>query len=266
MQTATEDGDERYARQLSLPEVGPEGQRRLAKGRVLLIGVGGLGSPAAIYLAAAGVGIIGLADADTIAVSNLQRQILYDTTHIGQFKVDQARERLLALNPHVTVVAHCLQFTPSLAGDMLQGYDFVIDASDNFATKFLVADACHRHGIPYSHAGVRGFHAQTMTVLPGRTACYRCVFDAPPAVPQSVTGPMGYVPGVTGAIQAGEAVRFLLGAGTLLTDRLLIYDGLTAAFRTVAVSRQQNCGLCGSANRATVNGAKQRKKKSGRNT
>lgn len=252
MQPFAHDSDDRYARQLALPEVGPEGQRRLAEGRVLVIGVGGLGSPAALYLAAAGVGTIGLADADTVAVSNLQRQIVYDTAHIGQFKVDHARERLLALNPLVTVVAHRLQFTTSLADDMLQGYQFVIDASDNFATKFLVADTCHRCGIAYSHAGVRGFHAQALTVQPGRTACYRCVFDAPPSSPQPVAGPMGYVPGVVGAIQAGEAIRFLLGVGSLLTDRLLVFDGLAGTFRTVAVGRQIGCSLCGSNSRAAV--------------
>jgi molybdopterin/thiamine biosynthesis adenylyltransferase len=238
--------EERYARQVALPEVGPGGQRRLQAGRVLVIGVGGLGSPVALYLAAAGVGTIGLVDSDTVAPSNLQRQVLYDSADTGRLKVDCARERLAALNPGVDLVAHRMQFSPAVAADMVRGYDFVIDASDNFPTKFLVADVCHRLAAPYSHAGVLGFMAQAMTVLPGRTACYRCVFDAPPSAPPAApTGPMGYVPGVIGSIQAGEALRFLLGAGSLLTDRLLRFDGLTATFRTVVVGRQPGCRLCG---------------------
>lgn len=246
--------EERYARQIALPEVGREGQRRLKSGRVLVIGVGGLGSPVALYLAAAGVGTIGLADADTVAPSNLQRQVLYDSADAGRLKVDRACERLAALNPCVDLAAHRSRFAPGVADGMLRGYDFVIDASDNFPTKFLVADVCHRLAVPYSHAGVLGFMAQTMTVLPGRTACYRCVFDAPPPPDAAAAGPMGYVPGVIGSIQAGEALRFLLGAGSLLTDRLLKFDGLSATFRTVAVGRQPGCRLCG-AQAAAAGGA-----------
>lgn len=239
----------RYARHLSLPEIGPEGQARLQSGRVLVIGAGGLGSPAAFYLAAAGVGTIGLADGDTVEISNLQRQILHTTAAVGQRKVASAAERLKALNPHTEVRAYPQRLTAENAAALLAPYDFVIDATDNFASKFLIADVCHRAGKANSHAGILEFRGQTMTVHPGRSACYRCVFETPPeevagGMPR---GPMGVVPGVIGTLQATEAIKHLLGIGTPLTDCLLVYDALALTFRRVTLRRNPRCPLCGTA-------------------
>ncbi len=240
---------ERYSRHLLLPEVGGKGQEKLLAGRVLLVGAGGLGSPAALYLAAAGVGTLGLMDADVVDLSNLQRQIAHATPDIGRPKVDSAAAKIQALNPDVAVRTHRERLTAANARAILCDYDFVIDGTDNFASKFLVADACHFAGKPYSHAGILKFDGQTMTVLPGQTACYRCVFNAPPppgSVPScSQAGVLGVLAGVMGTLQATEALKFLLGQGELLTDRLLVYQALRAAFRTVPLKRNSRCPLCG---------------------
>jgi molybdopterin/thiamine biosynthesis adenylyltransferase len=242
----TREQQERYARQLSLPEIGSAGQERLATSRVLLVGVGGLGSAVGFYLAAAGIGTLGLADDDVVALSNLQRRTLYRTADVGRAKVDSAAERLRALNPDVALRPLQMRLTAANAGTLVGGYDIVVDAADNFATKFLIADACHAAGRPYSHAGIQRFTGQTMTVLPGRSACYRCVFGGPPpadtaAAPQ---GPLGVVPGVIGCIQATEVLKVLLGLGDLLTDRLLTYDALALRFRCVPLRRDPSCPLC----------------------
>jgi molybdopterin-synthase adenylyltransferase len=239
---------DRYARQLVLPEIGPEGQERLLASRVLVVGAGGLGSPAAMYLAAAGIGVLGIADADRVDLSNLQRQILHGTADVGRAKVESAGETLVALNPDVSVQAHPVRLTAAEGRALVEGYEFVVDATDNFASKFAIADVCHAAGVAYSHAGISRFAGQTMTVFPGRTACYRCVFAAPPEPRESdlhPAGPLGPVPGVIGAIQATEAVKVLLGIGAPLTDRLLIYDALAMTFRTIAVKRDPSCPLCG---------------------
>ena len=240
---------ERYSRQLVLPGFGDEGQQRLLAGKVLLIGAGGLGSAAGLYLAASGVGTIGVVDGDRVDLSNLQRQILHRTADLGRAKAASGTERMRAVNPDVKVLPHPVRFEAVNALALLQDYDFVIDATDNFPTKFLIADACHLAGKPYAHAGIRAYTGQTMTVLPGRSACYRCVFGGPPAPGTEPTGAqtgvLGAVPGVIGSIQATEAIKFLLGSGALLTDRLLVYDALNMTFRRVAVQRNPDCPLCG---------------------
>jgi molybdopterin-synthase adenylyltransferase len=236
----------RYARQLALPAIGPAGQAKLRAGRVLLVGAGGLGSPAALYLAAAGVGTLGIVDGDVVDVSNLQRQILFATADVGRPKAEAAAARLAALNPETVIEARRERLTAENGGALVAAYDFVIDATDNFAAKFLIADLCHAAGKPYVHGGILEFVGQAMTVLPGRTACYRCVFDGPPAeTGNAPRGPLGVVPGIIGSVQAAEAIKYLTGAGTLLTDRLLVVDTLAMLLRTVRVRRSRDCSLCG---------------------
>jgi len=234
----------RYARHLTLPQIGLGGQQRLLDSSVLVIGAGGLGSPAALYLAAAGVGKIGLVDSDVVDLSNLQRQILHSTTDLNSPKVESATRKLKALNPDVTVVPYLIRFQADNAEALLKEYQVVLDATDNFASKFQIAEACHQYQKPYVHAGILAFQGQVMTVLPGQTACYRCVFgDEPP--PASIpSGPMGPVPGVIGAIQAMEAIKYLLTIGTLLTNRLLVFNALTMCFREVALVRNPRCSIC----------------------
>ena len=245
----TEDQMERYSRHILLPEVGGKGQAKLLAGKVLLVGAGGLGSPAGLYLAAAGVGKIGVVDADEVDLTNLQRQVIHFTTDLGKPKVDSAAAKMRAINPDVQVRTYRERLTAANALDIVGDYAFVIDGTDNFPSKFLVADACHFAGKPYSHAGVLRFDGQIMTVQPGKTACYRCLFNAPPpagAVPScSQAGVLGVLPGVVGTLQATEAVKFLLGQGELLTDSLLVYNALMMTFRKVALKRNPDCPLCG---------------------
>lgn len=237
----------RYARQTALAEIGEAGQQQLAQGSLVMVGVGGLGCVAGLYLAAAGVGRLGIIDDDQVELSNLQRQICHSTPDCGRLKTDSAKERLLGLNPEVIIETYPTRLAESNAESLLGQWDFVVDATDNFDAKFLIADVCHRLGKPYSHAGIARFVGQTMTVIPGKTACYRCLFDtlpdfAPDNPPQ---GPMGAVPGVIGSIQAMEAIKYLVGCGDLLTDRILTYNALTSHFRQVKVNRNPACRLCG---------------------
>ena len=245
----SEEQVERYSRHIILPEVGGVGQEKLLAGRVLLVGAGGLGSPAGLYLAAAGVGTIGVIDADTVDLTNLQRQVIHFTDDLGKPKVESAAAKMRAINPDVQVRTYQERLTAENALAILDDYDFVIDGTDNFASKFLVADACHFAGTPYSHAGILRFDGQVMTVKPGVSACYRCVFGAPPpagAVPScSQAGVLGVLAGVIGTLQATEAVKFLLGQGELLTDSLLVYNALAASFRKVRLKRSSRCPLCG---------------------
>ena len=211
---------------------------------MLIIGTGGLGSPAAYYLAAAGLSTIGLMDSDVVELSNLQRQILHFTADLGRPKISSAEDKLKMLNPDVQIKTYPFRLTPKNARTILCDFDFVIDATDNFGSKIVIAHACHSAGKPYSHAGILRFFGQTMTVIPGQTACYRCVFDSPPedhSVPQ---GPLGAVPGVIGAIQATEAIKYLLNIGHLLANRLLTFDALKMKFREVPVKRNPHCRLC----------------------
>lgn len=245
----TEAQIERYSRHILLSEVGGRGQEKLLSSRVLLVGVGGLGSPAGLYLAAAGVGMIGIMDPDLVELNNLQRQVAHSTPDIGRPKVDSAAEKFRALNPDVKIRPYRERLTAANALAILADYDFVIDGTDNFASKFLVADACHFAAKPYSHAGILQFYGQTMTVRPGQSACYRCVFNAPPppgAVPScSQAGVLGVMAGVMGLLQATEALKFFLEKGKLLTDRLLVYDALDSSFREVEIKRDPKCPLCG---------------------
>ena len=240
---------ERYSRHIILPEVGGKGQEKLLAGKVLIVGTGGLGCPAALYLAAAGIGTLGVMDADVVDLTNLQRQILHGTADLGRAKVLSAAETLRSINDDVDVRVYDERLTAANALDILPEYDFIIDGTDSFAAKFLVADACHFAKRPYSHAGILSFYGQTITVRPGETTCYRCLFRRPPppgTVPScSQAGVLGVLPGVVGTIQATEAVKHVLGIGELLTDRLLTYDALALDFRETRVHRSARCPLCG---------------------
>ncbi|MCE5325739.1 MAG: HesA/MoeB/ThiF family protein [Planctomycetaceae bacterium] len=240
---------ERYSRQIALDSVGVAGQQKLSAASVLIVGVGGLGSPAALYLAAAGVGTLGLMDGEAVDVTNLQRQIIHHTPDVGTSKVASAACKIALLNPHVNVRAHQ---HPARLKDVLEiftGYDFIIDGTDNFAAKFLINDACFFTGKPYSHAGVLRFAGLTMTIIPGRTACLRCVYGGPPpaqACPScSHAGILGVVPGIVGTIQAAEALKYILGLEGLLTDRILSCDVLGMRFSDLNVGRNDTCALCG---------------------
>ena len=239
----------RYSRQLILPEVGVKGQERLLAASVLIVGAGGLGSPAALYLAAAGVGRIGLLDREAVALSNLHRQILYATSDVGRAKTVSAQARLQALNPEIEVATIQESLTAANALGHCGAYDLVLDGSDNFATRYLVNDACILLGRPLVHGGVVQWRGQVMTVLPKRSACVRCVFPEPPlpgAVPScQEAGVVCALAGVVGALMAQEALKLLAGIGTPLTDRLLVVDGTLSQFREVPVRRDASCAVCG---------------------
>lgn len=239
----------RYARHLALPEVGRAGQERLLRSRVLCVGAGGLGSPLLLYLAAAGVGTLGVLDDDAVDVSNLQRQVLFGEGDLGRPKAEVARERLQLLNPLVTVEARVERFGPENALDAVSAYDVVADGSDNFATRYLVNDACVLAGKPNAHASVYRFQGQAAVFAARGGACYRCLFPDPPeagAVPSCVEGGvLGVLPGLLGAIQATEVLKLLLGAGEPLVDRLLTVDALTMSFRTIRTRRDPACAVCG---------------------
>jgi len=244
---------ERYSRQIMIPDLGGKTQIRLCQGRVLVVGAGGLGSPAAFYLAAAGIGTIGLVDSDQVELSNLQRQILHCTSDIGRQKVQSAKEKLHQLNPEVEICVYPMRLDDDNASELIASYDFIIDGSDNFATKFLINDIAVSLGKPFSHAGIVRLQGQTMTVIPGRSACYRCIFtEAPP--PGEIlncqqAGILGAVAGTIGSIQATEAIKYFAGMEEeLLIDRLLIYDAKTVNFRTIEISRNPQCRACGKSN------------------
>lgn len=245
----TEEEISRYSRHILLQDVGVEGQERIRQARVLIVGAGGLGAPVALYLAAAGVGTIGLIDGDIVDLSNLQRQIIHFTPDVGRPKVESAREKIQHLNPHVQVKTYYEFFTAANALDIIRNYDFVIDGTDNFPVKFLINDACVMAGKPFSHGGILRFEGQTFTHLPG-TACYRCLFNAPPppgAVPTcSQAGVLGAIAGMLGTIQAAETLKYLTGVGDLLTNRLLTFNAKTMDFRKITARRHDACPLCGS--------------------
>jgi len=245
----TDEQIERYSRHIMLKEVGGKGQQRFFDSRVLIIGAGGLGAPIALYLAAAGIGTIGIADADDVDLSNLQRQVIHFTPDVGKPKVESAREKMQAINPDVKIRTYKEWISAANISDIIRDYDFVIDGTDNFAAKFLINDACVLSGIPYSHGGILQFDGQTMTVKPGESACYRCIFPEPPpkdAIPTcSQAGVIGVLPGVLGTIQATEAIKFLLAKGDLLTNRLLTYNALRMKFREIPLKRNPACPVCG---------------------
>ena len=235
---------ERYARHLVLRELGGPGQQRLKASRVLIVGAGGLGAPAALYLAAAGVGVIGLADPDTVALSNLQRQVLYGTDDIARAKVDTAARRLHELNPHVQIEAHRVAVTSDNADSVVGGYDLVLDGTDDFATRFAVNAACVAAGKPLV-SGALGRWTGQVGVFEGRP-CYRCLVPLipPDAETCSAVGVVGALAGVIGSMMALEAVKRLTGAGEALSGRLLIYDGLAAEARTVRIGADPDCPVC----------------------
>lgn len=245
----TEDQLQRYSRHILLKDVGVEGQERIMEGKVLVIGAGGLGSPIGLYLAAAGVGQIGVADFDTVDLSNLQRQVIHFTPDVGKRKADSAKEKMNALNPDVKVVPYYDMLTSENIRQIVREYDFVIDGTDNFAAKFLINDACVLEKKPYSHGGILRFDGQTMTVFPGESACYRCVFDAPPPkgkVPTcSEAGVLGAIAGMLGTIQATEALKFLTKVGEPLKNQLLMFNAKTMDFRKVRFKHNAHCKICG---------------------
>ncbi len=248
-ETLTHEEIRRYGRHLILPEVGREGQEKLKRGKVLLIGAGGLGSPAALYLAAAGVGTLGVAEFDEVDETNLQRQILYAAGDVGRPKIEVATERLKEINPHVTVEPHAFRFDVSNALDLISSYDLVVDGSDNFSTRYLVNDACVLAGKPDVFGSIFRFEGQVSVFCAQEGPCYRCLFPEPPppgAVPSCAeAGVLGVLPGVIGSLQANEALKLLLGKGRPLVGRLLLFDALAGGFRELVLPRDEACSVCG---------------------
>ncbi|HBT20123.1 MAG TPA: adenylyltransferase [Peptococcaceae bacterium] len=239
----------RYERQIIMDTIGKEGQEKLCSSKVLVIGTGGLGSPAALYLAAMGVGTLGFVDSDCVEISNLQRQIIHGTPDIGKPKVESARDRINQLNPHVKVEVYKTRLSRNNVMGIISKYDLVVDAVDNFPTRFLVNDACFFAGKPLVEAGVLRWEGQVMTIFPGEGACYRCLFKEPP-LPENVEDPgeagvLGVIPGIIGTLQALEAVKIILGRGKNLKGRMLIFDGLNSSFREIEVPKNPRCPLCG---------------------
>ena len=246
----TDEQLERYSRHIRLKEIGVRGQKKLLASKVLIVGAGGLGAPAAMYLAAAGVGTIGIADCDNVELSNLQRQIIHTTDDIGKTKVQSAAETIRALDPDVTVNTYHEYVNSRNIADMIAGYDFIIDGADNFPTKFLINDACVLGHKPFCHAGILRFEGQLMTYVPGQGPCYRCIFEGPPpkdAVPSCrEAGVIGAMAGIIGSMQALEAVKYITGQGELLTGSMLIFDGLKMEWRKVKLpKRVAACPVCG---------------------
>jgi sulfur-carrier protein adenylyltransferase/sulfurtransferase len=238
----------RYHRHLALPELGASGQGRLKDARVLVVGAGGLGSPAALYLAAAGVGTLGLVDCDRVELSNLQRQVLFDSADVGRLKVEAARERLLALNPEISVIAHALTLRADNVLEVLRGYDLALDGTDRLTTRYLVNDACVLLRKPLVSAAIHRFEGHAMTYVPGRGPCYRCLFpEAQEGIVASCAeaGVLGVLPGVLGTLQATEAIKLVTGIGQPLIGRLAVYDALELRFVELPFTRRPDCAVCG---------------------
>ena len=246
----TEDQVARYARHIILPGIGGEGQRKLVQSKVLVIGAGGLGSPVALYLAAAGVGTLGILDFDHVDLSNLQRQILHDTGDVGKPKVQSAKERINAMNPNVEVVTYDSVLTSANAFEVLEPWDIVVDGTDNFPVRYLVNDATQMLGKPLVYGSIYQFEGQASVFMPGRNApCYRCLFPQPPppgTVPSCAEGGVfGVLPGIVGSIQATEAIKLITGFGTPLVGKLLIFDATGMEFTTVKLRWDPDCPVCG---------------------
>jgi sulfur-carrier protein adenylyltransferase/sulfurtransferase len=239
---------ERYSRHLLLPEVGPEGQQKLLDAKVLLLGAGGLGSPAALYLAAAGVGTLGIVDNDAVDVSNLQRQVIHSSDRIGVPKVDSAEQTINALNPDVKVNKYPVRLGPDNIIEIVRGYDIVVDGLDNFPTRYLLNDASVRLQIPVVSAAILGFEGQLSVFKPYDGPCYRCLFPVPPpaelAPSCGANGVLGVLPGTMGLLQATEVIKLILGEGDPLIGRLMMYDALAASFTEVKVRRDPQCPIC----------------------
>jgi len=247
----SEEQKRRYSRHLLIPEVGAEGQAKLLGSKVLLVGAGGLGSPAALYLAAAGVGTIGIVDFDVVDLSNLQRQVVHTTDRIGQKKVASAAAAIAALNPDVKVVAHDEVLGPANVAQLIAGYDVILDGTDTFETRYTLNDAAVAAGIPVIHASVFRFEGQLTTFVPFEGPCYRCLYPTPPppelAPGCSVAGVLGVVPGIMGLLQTNEALKVLLGIGDTLAGRLLLFDALDASFTELKLRRDPTCPACSDA-------------------
>lgn len=239
----------RYSRQLVLKEIGYEGQNKLLNSKVLVAGAGGLGSPVLYYLAAAGIGELGIADFDTVGISNLQRQILYSTKDTGRKKVDSAEEKLKELNPGVNILKYPYRLNSDNIEEVVRGYDVVIDAVDNFPARYLISDCCYFMKKPLIEGAVSGFEGILMTIIPDKSPCYRCLYPVPPedgVIPTcNDTGIMGMVAGTIGSLQALEAVKVLLGTGQTLSGRILAFNGLDLSFREIEWKRKSTCPLCG---------------------
>ncbi len=244
-----EDQVERYSRQIILPNVGGKGQERLLNAKVLVVGAGGLGSPVSLYLAAAGIGTIGVVDSDSVELNNLQRQILHSTRDVGRPKAESAKERLNALNPDVKVISYKTRLKSENILDIIKGYDIIVDGSDNFPTRYLVNDACVISKKPLSHGGIFRYDGQAMTIVPEEGPCYRCLFQEPPPPDASPScqeaGILGAVAGVIGVIQANEVLKYILKIGDLLVGRLLVFNALSSSFRIVKVPKNEDCPVCG---------------------
>lgn len=241
---------ERYSRQILLNQIGKEGQEKLLSSRVLIAGAGGLGSPAALYLASAGVGHIGILDDDIVDLTNLQRQIIHSTESVGTPKVLSAKNRITAINPEIEVSPLRERLGKDNVKEIFNSYDFIVDATDNFETKFLINDACVALKKPFSHGGIQEFGGQLMTYVPGEGPCYRCIFEEPPEAGVIPTcrevGVIGCMAGIIGTLQSMETVKYLLGIGELLTGRLLTVDALTMEFRQVRFHKKNpRCPACG---------------------
>lgn len=238
----------RYNRHLILSGFGPEAQKRLLAAKVLIVGAGGLGSPVALYLAAAGVGTIGIVDGDTVSITNLQRQVIHFSTDIGKPKVDSAEEKIKAINPDVAVVKHEIYLSENNALELIRPYDFVIDGTDNFATKYLINDACVMLGKPFSMGGISRYSGQALTHTPD-SACYRCIFPEPPAIADVETcatvGVLGSIAGMLGSVQATECIKYLAGIGQPLTNTLLTFDSLSMQWQRINFNKNHHCALCG---------------------
>lgn len=248
MMELTREQKRRYNRHIILQDFGAEGQARLLKAKVLIVGMGGLGSPIALYLAAAGVGTIGMVDGDFVSVTNLQRQVIHSTPDVGLLKNESAERKLRAINPELTVVRHDCFLSENNALDIIRPYDFVLDGTDNFAAKYLVNDACLMLGKPFCMGGINRYSGQVMTHVEG-SACYRCMFPEPPAYAEVETcasvGVLGSIAGMMGTIQATECIKFLAQTGELLTDALLMFDALSMQWNRLDLNRDPNCALCG---------------------
>jgi molybdopterin/thiamine biosynthesis adenylyltransferase/rhodanese-related sulfurtransferase len=245
----TQEQQIRYSRHTMLPEVGEAGQIKLLKSRVLLLGAGGLGAPSSLYLAAAGVGTIGIIDDDVVDVSNLQRQIIHAEDRVGMPKVESAKQTLNGLNPDVKVIPHKLRLTSENVMSILADYDVVVDGADNFPTRYLLNDASLKLGKPVVHASIYRFEGQITSFVPGQGPCYRCLYPAPPPPDMSPScqeaGVLGVLPGIVGSIQANEALKLLLGIGQPLVGRLLVFDALKTKFRELKLRRDPHCPTCG---------------------